>query len=125
MPQVAERIAQITSDNVGKPFAIVLDGKIIEAPVIREPITGGSGQISGNFTAQSATDLALLLRAGALPAPLNIVEEQSVGPELGADAMLYATQHLAAFQSEIGRWAMVAAGAVVVHDVPDFAFRVA
>jgi protein-export membrane protein SecD len=72
---------------VGKLFAIVLDGKIIEAPVIREPITGGSGQISGNFTAQSATDLALLLRAGALPAPLNIVEEQSVGPELGADAI--------------------------------------
>jgi preprotein translocase subunit SecD/SecD/SecF fusion protein len=83
----AREFADTTTANVGKLFAIVLDGKIIEAPVIREPITGGSGQISGNFTAQSATDLALLLRAGALPAPLNIVEEQSVGPELGADAI--------------------------------------
>jgi protein-export membrane protein SecD len=83
----AREFADVTTANVGKLFAIVLDGKIIEAPVIREPITGGSGQISGNFTAQSATDLALLLRAGALPAPLNIVEEQSVGPELGADAI--------------------------------------
>jgi protein-export membrane protein SecD len=83
----AREFSDVTTANVGKLFAIVLDGKIIEAPVIREPITGGSGQISGNFTAQSATDLALLLRAGALPAPLNIVEEQSVGPELGADAI--------------------------------------
>ncbi|MDD2795968.1 protein translocase subunit SecD [Acidocella sp.] len=83
----AREFADVTTANVGKLFAIILDGKIIEAPVIREPITGGSGQISGNFTAQSATDLALLLRAGALPAPLNIVEEQSVGPELGADAI--------------------------------------
>ncbi len=83
----AREFADVTTANVGKLFAIVLDGKIIEAPVIREPITGGSGQISGNFTARSATDLALLLRAGALPAPLNIVEEQSVGPELGADAI--------------------------------------
>jgi protein-export membrane protein SecD len=83
----AREFGDVTTANVGKLFAIVLDGKIIEAPVIREPITGGSGQISGNFTAQSATDLALLLRAGALPAPLNIVEEQSVGPELGADAI--------------------------------------
>ncbi len=83
----AREFADTTTANVGKLFAIVLDGKIIEAPVIREPITGGSGQISGNFTPQSATDLALLLRAGALPAPLNIVEEQSVGPELGADAI--------------------------------------
>ncbi len=83
----AREFADTTTANVGKLFAIVLDGKIIEAPVIREPITGGAGQISGNFTPQSATDLALLLRAGALPAPLNIVEEQSVGPELGADAI--------------------------------------
>jgi preprotein translocase subunit SecD/SecD/SecF fusion protein len=83
----AREFADVTTANVGHLFAIVLDGKIIEAPVIREPITGGSGQISGNFTPQSATDLALLLRAGALPAPLNIVEEQSVGPELGADAI--------------------------------------
>ena len=92
----ANQFANITTANVGKLFAIVLDGKIIEAPVIREPITGGSGQISGNFTAQSATDLALLLRAGALPAPLNIVEEQSVGPELGADAIRDGALSLAA-----------------------------
>jgi len=83
----AREFADVTSSNVGKPFAIILDGKVISAPVIREPITGGSGQISGSYTAQSATDLALLLRAGALPAPLSIVEEQSVGPELGADAI--------------------------------------
>jgi preprotein translocase subunit SecD/SecD/SecF fusion protein len=92
----AREFADTTTENVGKLFAIVLDGKIIEAPVIREPITGGSGQISGNFTAQTATDLALLLRAGALPAPLNIVEEQSVGPELGADAIRNGALALAA-----------------------------
>jgi preprotein translocase subunit SecD/SecD/SecF fusion protein len=83
----AREFADTTTANVGKPFAIILDGKVISAPVIREPITGGSGQISGSYTPQSATDLALLLRAGALPAPLSIVEEQSVGPELGADAI--------------------------------------
>ena len=71
----------------GHRFAIVLDNKVISAPVIREPITGGRGQISGRFTAASATDLAVLLRAGALPAPLTVVEERSVGPELGADAI--------------------------------------
>ena len=83
----SRKFAAITTKNVGKPFAIVLDGKVISAPVIREPITGGQGQISGDFTPQSATDLALLLRAGALPAPLNVVEQQTVGPELGADAI--------------------------------------
>ncbi len=81
------RFADITRRYVGHPFAIVLDNVVIEAPVIREPILGGSGQISGNFTAQSATDLAVLLRAGALPAPLKIVEERSIGPQLGADAI--------------------------------------
>jgi len=83
----AKRFAEITKANIGKPFAIVLDGKVISAPVIREPITGGQGQISGSFSAQSAHDLAVLLRAGALPAPLTIVEERSVGPDLGADAI--------------------------------------
>jgi protein-export membrane protein SecD len=81
------RFADVSRANVGHPFAIVLDGKVISAPVIREAITGGRGQISGNFTAASATDLAVLLRAGALPAPLTVVEERSVGPELGADAI--------------------------------------
>ena len=92
----AREFSDVTTANVGRPFAIVLDGKIIEAPNIREPITGGSGQISGGFTPQSATDLALLLRAGALPAPLTIVEEQSVGPELGADAIRAGALSLAA-----------------------------
>ena len=81
------RFADVSRANVGHPFAIVLDDKVISAPVIREAITGGRGQISGNFTAASATDLAVLLRAGALPAPLTVVEERSVGPELGADAI--------------------------------------
>ena len=81
------RFAEITRANTGRPFAIVLDDKVITAPVIREPITGGRGQISGSFTVQSANDLAVLLRAGALPAPLTVVEERTVGPELGADAI--------------------------------------
>ncbi|MCR6630536.1 MAG: protein translocase subunit SecD [Magnetospirillum sp.] len=83
----AKRFAEITKANMGKPFAIVLDDKVISAPVIREPITGGQGQISGHFSAQSANDLAVLLRAGALPAPLTVVEERTVGPDLGADAI--------------------------------------
>jgi protein-export membrane protein SecD len=83
----ARRFGDVTRTNVNHRFAIVLDGKVISAPVIREPITGGRGQISGNFTAASANDLAVLLRAGALPAPLTVVEERSVGPELGADSI--------------------------------------
>ena len=83
----ARRFADVTRQNVNHRFAIVLDGKAISAPVIREPITGGRGQISGSFTAASANDLAVLLRAGALPAPLTVVEERSVGPELGADSI--------------------------------------
>lgn len=83
----ARKFAEVTQQNVGKPFAIVLDNQVISAPVIREPILGGSGQISGNFTVQSANDLAILLRAGALPAPLTVVEERTVGPGLGADSI--------------------------------------
>ena len=83
----ARRFADVTRGNVNHRFAIVLDNKVISAPVIREPITGGRGQISGSFTASSATDLAVLLRAGALPAPLTVVEQRSVGPELGADSI--------------------------------------
>ncbi len=81
------RFAQATSENVGRPFAIVLDDQVLSAPVIREPILGGSGQISGSFTVDSANDLAVLLRAGALPATLTIVEERTVGPGLGADSI--------------------------------------
>ncbi|MEZ5820255.1 MAG: protein translocase subunit SecD [Bradyrhizobium sp.] len=83
----ARKFAQATTENVGLPFAIVLDNKVISAPVIREPITGGQGQISGSFTVQSANDLAILLRAGALPAPLTVVEERTVGPGLGQDSI--------------------------------------
>ncbi|MEO8756898.1 MAG: protein translocase subunit SecD [Devosia sp.] len=78
---------EITAKNVGKRFAIILDNQVITAPTIQQPITGGSGQISGNFTASSANDLAVLLRAGALPATLDVAEERSVGPSLGADSV--------------------------------------
>ena len=83
----AKRFGKATSNGIGKRLAIVLDGKIISAPVIRDTIATGSGQISGGFTFQSATDLALLLRSGALPAPLNIIEERTVGPDLGQDSI--------------------------------------
>jgi preprotein translocase subunit SecD len=83
----ARRFGDATRENVGKQLAIVLDNKVISAPVVREPILGGSGVISGNFTVRSASDLALLLRAGALPAPLTILEERTVGPGLGADSI--------------------------------------
>ena len=83
----AKKFGKATSTGVGKQLAIILDGKIISAPQVSEPIIGGAGQISGNFTFQSATDLALLLRSGALPAPLNIIEERTVGPDLGQDSI--------------------------------------
>ena len=83
----AKKFGKATTNGVGKRLAIVLDGKIISAPSVREPIIGGSGQISGDFTFQSATDLALLLRSGALPAPLSIIEERTVGPDLGQDSI--------------------------------------
>ena len=92
----SRRFADITRQNVGRPFAVVLDDRVITAPVIREPITGGRGQISGSFTARGANDLAVLLRAGALPAPLTVVEERTVGPELGADAIRAGVVSLAA-----------------------------
>ena len=78
---------QITGANVGQRFAIVLDNTVITAPVIQQPITGGSGQISGNFTTSTANDLAVLLRAGALPASLDVVEERTVDASLGADSI--------------------------------------
>ena len=83
----AKKFAKATSKGVGRQLAIVLDNKIISAPTISEAIVAGSGQISGDFTFQSATDLALLLRSGALPAPLNIIEERTVGPDLGKDSI--------------------------------------
>lgn len=83
----AKKFGRVTTKNIGKKLAIILDNKIISAPVIRDAILGGNGQISGNFTFQSATDFALLLRSGALPAPLNIIEERTVGPDLGEDSI--------------------------------------
>jgi SecD/SecF fusion protein len=82
-----QRFGQVTSENVGRPFAIVLDGKVISAPRILGPITGGSGQITGNFTVEQANNLSVLLRAGALPAKLTVVEERTVGPGLGQDSI--------------------------------------
>ncbi len=98
----AARFGQATAQNIGRPFAIVLDNQVISAPVIRSAIPGGTGQISGNFTAQSANDLAVLLRAGALPADLTIVEERTVGPSLGADSI------------SAGQFASLIAGILVV-----------
>ncbi len=83
----ARKFGQVTTENVGKPFAIILDNRIISAPRILQPITGGSGQISGNFTVESANRLSVLLRSGALPAAFTIVEERTVGPGLGQDSI--------------------------------------
>jgi preprotein translocase subunit SecD len=83
----ARRFAQATTENVKQPFAIILDNEVISAPIIQEPITGGNGQISGSFTVQQANDLAIVLRAGALPAALTIIEERTVGPGLGQDSI--------------------------------------
>jgi SecD/SecF fusion protein len=118
-----KRFADITQNHVGEPFAIVLDGKVISAPVIREPILGGQGQISGNFSAHDAYDLAVLLKAGALPAPLNVIEERSIGPSLGADAIqagLYSiaagfTLVVAMMIAAYGRFGVYAALALVAN----------
>ena len=83
----SQRFGQVTSKNIGKRLAIILDDEAISAPVIKDSITGGNGTISGDFTFQSATDLALLLRSGALPTPLTVVEERTVGPDLGQDSI--------------------------------------
>ena len=90
----AQKFGRVTTSSVGQRLAIILDNKVISAPSIREPITGGSGTISGNFTFQEATDLALLLRSGSLPTPINIIEERTVGPDLGADSIKSGTLSL-------------------------------
>lgn len=100
--QGATRFGQATQQNVGRLFAIILDNHVISAPQIREPILGGSGQISGNFTVETANDLAVLLRAGALPVDLNIMEERTVGPSLGQDSI------------EAGMLATIVGGALVL-----------
>lgn len=85
--QGGAKFAKLTTENVGKPFAIILDGKVLSAPNIEGPIIGGQARISGSFTAESANQLAIALRSGALPVPLAIVEERTVGPDLGADSI--------------------------------------
>ena len=85
--QGGAKFAKLTTENVGKPFAIILDGKVLSAPNINEPILGGSAQISGSFTVESANQLAISLRSGALPVDLKVVEERTVGPDLGADSI--------------------------------------
>jgi protein-export membrane protein SecD len=90
----AQKFGRATTDNVGKRLAIVLDGEIVSAPSINEAITSGNGMISGNFSFQEATDLALLLRSGALPTPLLVVEERTVGPDLGEDSIKSGTTSL-------------------------------
>lgn len=83
----ARRFCSVTSDNVGKPFAVVLDNEVITAPRINEPICGGQAIISGSFTVQESADTAVLLRAGALPTSMSVIEERSVGPSLGQDSV--------------------------------------
>ncbi|MGE4371836.1 MAG: protein translocase subunit SecD [Xanthobacter sp.] len=127
----ARRFATTTQEAVGRPFAIVLDNEVISAPVIREPILAGSGQISGNFTVQEANDLAILLRAGALPAPLKVVEERTVGPSLGADsieagkvAAYVAAALVAIFMVAVyGLFGFIAIIALVVHITLMFALQ--
>ncbi|HYD24218.1 MAG TPA: protein translocase subunit SecD [Croceibacterium sp.] len=86
-PQGGARFARLTSANVGKPFAIILDGEVLSAPNINEAILGGTAQISGNFTTETANQLAIALRSGALPVDLTVIEERTVGPDLGADSI--------------------------------------
>jgi len=125
----ARQFADITTKNVNRPFAIVLDGKVLSAPVIREPITGGSGQISGSFTVQDSVVLSALLRAGALPAPLTVIEERTVGPDLGGDAIkmglitgILGFVLVAIFiQLLYGVWGTIANVALLLHTLLTFA----
>ncbi len=124
----SRQFADITKANVGRPFAVVLDGKVLTAPVIQQPIIGGSGQISGNFTTESASDLAALLRAGALPAPLTIIEERTVGPDQGQDAIESGlTTGLLGFAAVFvfmvalyGRWGLIANFALALNVILTF-----
>ncbi len=119
----ARQFAEITGQNVGKPFAIVLDGKVLTAPVIRDAIVGGSGQISGNFTVDETVTLSALLRSGSLPAPLTVIEERTVGPDLGGDVIKMGIYTgIAGFVAVTlfmvalyGMWGMIANFALFLH----------
>jgi SecD/SecF fusion protein len=125
----AKRFAELTRAHVGEPFAIVLDRKVLSAPVIQEAITRGTGQISGSFTVAEAASLAALLRAGALPVPLSVIEERTVGPDLGSDAIrIGAITGLAGLILVVGfmtllygRWGLVANLALLTNVVLTFA----
>ena len=119
----ARRFGDMTENNIGRALAIVLDDRVITAPVIRSAITGGSGEISGAFTSAEAHDLALLLRAGALPAPLHVIEERTVGPDLGSDAIsmglttgvIGALLVLAFMVGIYGRWGLIACFGLAIN----------
>lgn len=121
--QGGAKFAKLTTENVNRPFAIVLDGKVLSAPNINEPILGGSAQISGAFTVEEANQLAIALRSGALPVDLKVVEERTVGPDLGADsirkgliAMLVGTAALMTFIiATYGRFGVYACAALVIN----------
>ena len=119
----ARRFGDMTKHNIGRALAIVLDDRVVTAPVIRSAIQGGSGEISGSFTSASANDLALLLRAGALPAPLKVIEERTVGPDLGSDAIsmgistgiVGALLVLAFMVGIYGRWGLIACTGLAIN----------
>ncbi|OJT00781.1 protein translocase subunit SecD [Marinobacter nauticus] len=119
----ARLFGDMTRQNIGRPLAIVLDNHVITAPVIRSVIAGGSGEISGSFTTAEASNLALLLRAGALPAPLHVIEERTVGPDLGSDAiamgvstgLLGAALVIAFMLGIYGRWGLIACAGLAVN----------
>lgn len=123
--QGGERFAKLTSDNVNRPFAIILDGKVLSAPNINEPILGGSAQISGGFTVDQANQLAISLRSGALPVDLKVIEERTVGPDLGADsiekgliAMMVGSVALMTFiLITYGRFGVYACSALIINVV--------
>ena len=118
-----QRFADLTTKNVNKPFAIILDGKIISAPNINEPILGGGARISGSFTAESANNLAISLRSGALPVDLTVIEERTVGPDLGADSIrkgliamtIGSLLVVALIVFSYGRFGLYAVGALVLN----------
>ncbi|TCD04992.1 protein translocase subunit SecD [Erythrobacteraceae bacterium CFH 75059] len=121
--QGAARFAQLTTENVNRPFAIILDGKVLSAPNINEPIQGGNAQISGGFTVETANELAISLRSGALPVDLAVVEERTVGPDLGADSirrgllaiMVGSLAVVVLMIASYGRFGVYATGALVFN----------
>ena len=121
--QGGAKFAKLTTENVSRPFAIILDGKVLSAPNINEPILGGSAQISGSFTVESANQLAIALRSGALPVDLTVIQQGTVGPELGADSIRKGMLALAVGAAAVlvlmvvtyGRFGMYANAALILN----------